>query len=471
MQGTVYVTYQDAKSETYALRIEERLIRAGTPEVYLSSYSEVSMPVRAFADVVVAIIGKEWKPTERWRDLEEVANTGIPVILVLLEYAVMPAPVELPGGLKLWRRETFRISEASFEEDVDALIKQIISALALPAGGTPDWRPKLTIDEMIAAIGGIRRMWPSASGDARGGQHKSSDADASRAPATLTTEVADVLAFAPTSAAPGVTFLVQIFVGRTRQDEAFATRQALASDPTTQKRVIATLDVELAHGDRLDIRLEAPGLTIAEPTESLVWRGQPCSCSFPVTVPLDFSGGQVILQARVFRQAVPIGKVAFALPIKAGAKPEAAAPAGDFSRMFRSAFLSYAEEDLAEVVKRAQVLRAAKIELFQDVLCLEPGERWERRLYLEIDKCDLFFLFWSSAARNSVWVGKEIQYALDRIKTQTPPESARPEIEIIILEGPPFPEPPDSLADRHFKDKFLYFIAALDKLNAARPAN
>lgn len=77
MQGTVYVTYQDAKSETYALRIKERLIRAGTPEVYLSSYSEVSMPVRAFADVVVAIIGKEWKPTERWRDLEELSRRSI----------------------------------------------------------------------------------------------------------------------------------------------------------------------------------------------------------------------------------------------------------------------------------------------------------------------------------------------------------------------------------------------------------
>src|SRR5262249_6209146 len=153
---------------------------------------------------------------------------------------------------------------------------------------------------------GIRCMWPSASADARGGQHKSEDADASRAPAAPTTDVADILAFAPPRTEPGVTFLVQIFVGRTRQDESLATEHALASDPTTQKRVIATLDVELVHGDRLDIRLEAPDLTIAEPTESLVWRGQPCSCSFPVTVPRDFSGGQVILQVRVFRQAVPI---------------------------------------------------------------------------------------------------------------------------------------------------------------------
>jgi hypothetical protein len=176
MQGVVYITYRDGESESYALKIEERLMRAGTPEVYLSSYSEASVPVRAFADVVVAIIGKEYKSTERWHDLEGVANTGIPVIFVLLDDAVMLSAVALPGGLNLWRRQTLRVSDASFENDIDALIKQINSALALPAGGGPgretDRRRRDTARATVRREDGqeIRR-------DERGGNESYSEED------------------------------------------------------------------------------------------------------------------------------------------------------------------------------------------------------------------------------------------------------------------------------------------------------
>jgi TIR domain-containing protein len=106
-----------------------------------------------------------------------------------------------------------------------------------------------------------------------------------------------------------------------------------------------------------------------------------------------------------------------------------------------------------------------------DLLSLDPGQRWERQLYSEIDQCDLFLLFWSNEARNSKWVNLEIEYALERIKNHASPYSPRPEIQPIIIEGPPPPPPPDSLADRHFNDPFLYLIASIEKLNAARPVN
>jgi hypothetical protein len=55
-----------------------------------------------------------------------------------------------------------------------------------------------------------------------------------------------------------------------------------------------------------------------------------------------------------------------------------------------------------------QCLLAFAIRHFHDILSLDPGDRWARRLYDEIDRCDLFMLFWSRAAGRSEWVAKEI---------------------------------------------------------------
>jgi hypothetical protein len=117
------------------------------------------------------------------------------------------------------------------------------------------------------------------------------------------------------------------------------------------------------------------------------------------------------------------------------------------------------------VLKRAQALRAAGVDFFNYLLSLEPGERWEQRLYGEIDRCDVFLLFWSRAARESQWVRKEIEHARDAARVTGRPAEILP----IILEGPPPPPPPDALADLHFNDPLCYVIAAEEKLNALRP--
>ena len=78
-----------------------------------------------------------------------------------------------------------------------------------------------------------------------------------------------------------------------------------------------------------------------------------------------------------------------------------------------------------------QGLKAARINFFEDLLTLEPGEHWEKRLYEEIEACDLFLLFWSTEAKASPWVMKEVEYALNRQKKspdqlpRSPPSSSR----------------------------------------------
>ena len=154
------------------------------------------------------------------------------------------------------------------------------------------------------------------------------------------------------------------------------------------------------------------------------------------------------------------GRIVFALNAEAaapqsvshGTAPQSV-PQGTSARRYNHAFLSYASPDRKEVLKRAQILEAAGVSFFQDTLKLDPGTRWEKAIYKNIDTCDLFLLFWSKAALESEWVIKEAEYALKRQG-----DGDVPDIVPVILEAPPLP--PASLAAIHFNDLIHYLIAA-----------
>ena len=86
-------------------------------------------------------------------------------------------------------------------------------------------------------------------------------------------------------------------------------------------------------------------------------------------------------------------------------------PMGDYARRKRVRVLCH---DQKEVLKRVQMLNATKI----NVLSLEPGDRWEKKLCGKIHDCDMFMLFWSQAAKDSEWVMREVEYALKQQSTR-----------------------------------------------------
>jgi hypothetical protein len=104
-----------------------------------------------------------------------------------------------------------------------------------------------------------------------------------------------------------------------------------------------------------------------------------------------------------------------------------------------------------------QAFRIAGLNIFQDNLDLEPGERWAQSLYREIDKCDVFLLFWSRAAAASEWVAKEIAHA---VACKAGNEDRPPAIQPVPIEGPPPPPPPEALRHLHFNDALLAHIQA-----------
>ncbi|MBU0742176.1 TIR domain-containing protein [bacterium] len=223
----------------------------------------------------------------------------------------------------------------------------------------------------------------------------------------------------------------------------------------------AGLDAPVRRGQRLTFELTAPGAEVDEPVQSLIWRGRPYPVAFKLDLPDDFAGDALLGWVRMACDGVPCGRVLFRIGVSSRelSAEEQRLESKTSQRLTRyeRAFISYATPDRNEVLKRVQMLASMKIEYFQDVLSLDPGVRWERELYRHIDESDLFLLFWSSAAKASEWVRREVLYALDLKKDV---EENPPDILPVILEGPPVPEPPPELSDIHFNDRLIYFIDA-----------
>jgi hypothetical protein len=277
-------------------------------------------------------------------------------------------------------------------------------------------------------------------------------------------DIVDVSAFAPESGNAGENILVQVFLHRV-DDATIAKALARKTDAEATHRGIATLTKEIARGQNVEIILEAPGLEIAEPLQSLIWRGEPRACQFLVSLPAEAAGRTSHFRVRLFLgtkpESIPVGSLYFAFKVHDSHNlfTSAADIQGDLAQRYKYAFLSYASADRAEVLKRAQALKAARIDFFHDLLSMEPGTLFEPRLFQEIDRCDLFMLFWSSSAAQSEWVRREAEYALVR---QRASRGAVPDITPIILEGPPVPKPPETLKGIHFNDAIRYVIAAIE---------
>jgi hypothetical protein len=289
---------------------------------------------------------------------------------------------------------------------------------------------------------------PTASGDSSAPE--SSDTD---------TEMVDAAVFCPSHVARDSVFLVQVFLYSPKAAEQVY-MQAHEADETAKRRGTYSLPLDLPLGTRVDLHLEIPGLTVAEPDATLVWRGSPTRAQFEAAVAANAAGAQAIGRVRIAVAGVPVGTLRFQVALNAAGTSAGAVKARKLrARRYRRAFVSYSSQDRAEVLRRVQAFRIAGLSIFQDILDLDAGERWQQALYREIDNCDVFLLFWSHAAAASEWVAKEIEYALAR---KGGIEEHPPDIQPVPIEGPPIVPPPASLSGLHFNDALLAQIRAAD---------
>jgi len=224
-------------------------------------------------------------------------------------------------------------------------------------------------------------------------------------------------------------------------------------DSFTTLKGTSSLELEIKRGARVEISLAVNGLLVDEPIQSVVWRGKPVFRQFLATVPPGTSGQSFFPVVRISIDGSLVGCIEFRISSDPSAATPQSIPLGDYARRYKNAFVSYATKDRKEVLKRVQMLNAMKIKFSQDLLSLDPGDRWEKKLYEKIHDCDVFLLFWSQAAKDSEWVIKESEYALNR---QSQNQGAEPDIVPVVLEQNV--PPPPNLAHVHFNDHIGYLI-------------
>ncbi|MCL1857657.1 MAG: RyR domain-containing protein [Oscillospiraceae bacterium] len=195
----------------------------------------------------------------------------------------------------------------------------------------------------------------------------------------------------------------------------------------------------------LKILLECTDAEIEDACQEFRWEGTVCKAIFQVFLPRTCEKEQILLKSRIYADNVLICTLSTALDVeKANPKPVVE------TKRINRAFVSYASKDREAVLHVVEGIQhtAPWINIFLDVLSLRSGE-WESQLYNEIDLSDVFYLFWSRYAKESLYVEKEWRYALV--------SKGLDFIEPVPLELPEMVAPPAELSQKHFNSWTLYF--------------
>jgi hypothetical protein len=275
--------------------------------------------------------------------------------------------------------------------------------------------------------------------------------------------------YSPERAAPGDPFLVQVFAHLADQADRLAAIAARA-DEAAREQGSKLLSEPVARGEKLTFVLEMQGLNVYEPKQSLVWRGVIDYVQFAVDVPEDSRARPVRGVVRIYygEEHAPVGQIMFMFRVAAAGEP-ATPPATTLPEQklvrFTHAFVSYCSADRLRVLTGLQGLqrgwKRAGITYFIDLQGIGPGEGWREEIKKNLDRCDLFVLFWSTAAKCSEEVRREVQYALAR---KGGDDGNPPAFEPFTIEMPlPLPLP-DGLESLHFGDEMLHLIKAEEAL-------
>ena len=259
-------------------------------------------------------------------------------------------------------------------------------------------------------------------------------------------------AYAPNAVEVEEEFIIAAFISRPEQKKEVE-EAALLIDDELIKRAEKYLNLKISAGDKILFNLQVDGCEIDDHSQTAYWMGGITSVEFGVKVLSGFNVKKLIAKLTIAINGIPAGNIKFRIKVQKDVAVFETIDAPTKATKYKNAFISYASSDRNEVLRRTQMLSASGISFFQDIMNLKPGELWEKSLYKEIDRCDVFYLFWSSSAKSSKWVKEEYKYAQNL-------QASGKEIEIIPIpiEGPPAPLPPDELSHIHFNDGFLYFI-------------
>ena len=206
--------------------------------------------------------------------------------------------------------------------------------------------------------------------------------------------------------------------------------------------------VPLENETAVNVELSIPDFSIQD-EDTINWNGSISNCNFQIRVPSNLAFGNYLGTAKFYVGVAMIAKLNFELEV--GTIEKASVDITSYEHKIKSAFASYASVDRDRVLGRIQGMQKVlpDLDVFFDVASLRSGESWEQRLREEIDIRDVFYLFWSQAAKKSEYVEKEWRLALSLKGIDY--------INPVPLESPKRTPPPRELAKLHFNEWTLAF--------------
>jgi tetratricopeptide (TPR) repeat protein len=255
----------------------------------------------------------------------------------------------------------------------------------------------------------------------------------------------------PPGAQLGQKIIIDIWAHLEQQRAEVNNRVQQARIPTEAPPVIRPKGpFKIERGTILFVRLKFQDLIVEPDEDVILWEGEIGNASFVVSVPAEISKGMRIGSVSVHCEG---GFQIARIPLQLLIADEVvhSEPIEQTLHRVRKAFVSYARNDLDEVLSRIQGMQKIMpdLDVFLDVVKLRSGEDWEKRLWNVIPESDVFYLFWSAAAKESIWVEKEWRCALSSRGVDF--------IDPVPLVSPEEVPPPEELSKMHFNDwSFAY---------------
>jgi hypothetical protein len=268
--------------------------------------------------------------------------------------------------------------------------------------------------------------------------------------------------FAPRRVASRGKFKVQAYL-HLLKDYDEVEREAATVDSTANRRAFESLTRPIPRGALVNLVLFSEQLTITQPMRQLRWEGSPARQVFEAEVRTGHVSNSIEAVLHVHLDDIPVGRIEFKVSIErempiSEEPPEsvtAATMAEHYAETraasYEKAFVSYDRRDFDWVSFFAEGLKRNKIELLMDVIILEPGQEWEKKIPAEIARADVFYLMWSDNAAKSKWVDKEARQAVQLYNGSDP---HRPSI-VPIAGHRPLPKLPDYLEKFHFNSAWV----------------
>jgi hypothetical protein len=189
------------------------------------------------------------------------------------------------------------------------------------------------------------------------------------------------------------------------------------------------------------------GCRFNPPFQQVIWIEDWHRAEFRVQASPDLPGfvlNQPVMGSVSFHvQTVLVGEVPIWAVLSEGTSPADAdrPPQSTTADPYRAIFVSYSHRDSDIVERIGRAYKALGMQFLRDVEMLRSGQEWNPTLLKYIEKSDIFQLYWSKSASDSVYVRQEWQHALNLERKNF----IRP-----LYWQDPMPAPPAELSRIHF---------------------